>query len=73
MLKAISEPDRVISYAPRSIPQTSMLIKFVMLSAGGKTLNKIIAETGVKIDIEEDGTVYVAASDETAVKSHLNY
>ncbi|MDO4548659.1 MAG: polyribonucleotide nucleotidyltransferase [Clostridia bacterium] len=34
----------------------------------GKTINKIIEQTGVKIDIEDDGSVYIATSDEEAAK-----
>ena len=30
---------------------------------GGKTINRIIAETGVKIDIDDTGLVYIAAPD----------
>jgi polyribonucleotide nucleotidyltransferase len=32
----------------------------------GKTINKIIEETGVKIDIEDDGTVFIATNDAAA-------
>jgi polyribonucleotide nucleotidyltransferase len=35
-----------------------------VIGPGGKTINKIIAETGVKIDIEDDGRVFVAAMDD---------
>ncbi|MDP4144358.1 MAG: polyribonucleotide nucleotidyltransferase [Bacillota bacterium] len=34
-----------------------------VIGAGGKTINKIIAETGVKIDIKEDGKIFVLSSD----------
>lgn len=34
-----------------------------VIGSGGKTINKIIAETGVKIDIEDDGTVFIASVD----------
>jgi polyribonucleotide nucleotidyltransferase len=37
-----------------------------VIGPGGKIINKIIAETGVKIDIEDDGRVFVATSDEKA-------
>lgn len=43
-----------------------------VIGPGGKVINKIIAETGVKIDIEDDGTVLITAPDgisgETALK-----
>ena len=35
-----------------------------VIGSGGKTINKIIDETHVKIDIEDDGTVYVAGVDQ---------
>jgi polyribonucleotide nucleotidyltransferase len=35
----------------------------VLIGSGGKTINKIIDETGVEIDIQDDGTVYVAATE----------
>ena len=33
-----------------------------VIGAGGKIINKIIEETGVKIDIEQDGRVFIASS-----------
>ncbi len=39
-----------------------------VIGKGGKTINKIVEETGVKIDISEDGTVFVASSDAAAIK-----
>ncbi len=35
-----------------------------VIGAGGKIINKIIEETGVKIDIEQDGMVFIASSNE---------
>jgi polyribonucleotide nucleotidyltransferase len=37
-----------------------------VIGPGGKMINKIIEETGVKIDIEDDGRVYIATADEEA-------
>jgi polyribonucleotide nucleotidyltransferase len=34
-----------------------------VIGSGGKTINKIIDETGVKIDIQEDGTVFIYSDD----------
>ncbi len=65
LLECISEPRKEISqYAPKIItfeidPEK---IKDV-IGSGGKTINKIIAETGVKIDIEDDGSVFIASVD----------
>ncbi len=74
MLDEIAEPRKELSpYAPRII---SMMIDpdkiRTVIGPGGKTINKIIAETGVKIDIDDTGLVYIAAPDmnsaEAAVK-----
>ena len=35
-----------------------------VIGSGGKTINKITNETGVKIDIEQDGTIFISAADE---------
>ena len=42
-----------------------------VIGAGGKVINKIIADTGVKIDIKEDGTVYVSSSDHDGVNAAI--
>jgi len=42
-----------------------------VIGPGGKVINKIIDETGVKIDIEDDGRVFVATPDEAAGKRAL--
>ena len=66
MLKAIDKPrEHVSKYAPKieTIKINPDKIREV-IGSGGKTINKIIDETGVKIDIEEDGTVYVAGIDQ---------
>jgi len=39
-----------------------------VIGPGGKVIRGIIEETGVKIDVEDDGTVFVASSDGTAMK-----
>ena len=62
MLKAIDKPRANLSkYAPKieTIKINPEKISEV-IGKGGKTINKIIDETGVKIDIEDDGTVFVA-------------
>ena len=60
MLKAIDRPrPNVSKYAPK-IEIIKINPDKIRDVTGGKTINKIIEETGVKIDIEEDGTVYVS-------------
>ena len=65
MLSTISEPRTELSpYAPKIV---SMIIKpdkiRDVIGPGGKQINQIIDETGVKIDIEQDGTVFIASTD----------
>ena len=65
MLKAIDKPRANLSkYAPKieTIKINPDKIREV-IGTGGKTINKIIEETGVKIDIEDDGTVFVSGVD----------
>ncbi|WP_425499405.1 polyribonucleotide nucleotidyltransferase [Anoxynatronum sibiricum] len=63
MKEVISEPRPELSpYAPRILVMHIHPDKIrEVIGAGGKTINKIVGETGVKIDIENDGTIYIAA------------
>ena len=65
MMPVISEPKQEISkYAPRIVTTTIKVDKIKdVIGPGGKMINKIIDETGVKIDIEEDGQVFIYSSD----------
>ncbi len=68
MMETISEPRAELSpYAPRIITFKIDPDKIrEVIGSGGKTINGIIAQTGVKIDIEDDGTVYIASPDQAA-------
>ena len=61
MLKQIQKPREQISeYAPRFINMMINPEKIRdVIGTGGKVINKIIEETGVKIDIEEDGRIFI--------------
>ena len=61
MLPVISEPRAELSeYAPKIITTRIKVDKIKdVIGTGGKVINKIIEETGVKIDIEEDGQVFI--------------
>ena len=65
MSEAIEEPRADLSkYAPRILTMDVHPDKIRdIIGPGGKVINKIIDETGVKIDIEDDGRVSVAAND----------
>lgn len=61
MLEVIPEPRKELStYAPKIVTTTIDPDKIRdVIGPGGKTINRIIDETGVKIDIQDDGRVYV--------------
>ena len=66
MLACLPEPRKNMSkYAPKIISFNIDPEKIgEVIGSGGKTINKIIDETGVKIDIEDDGRVMIASADE---------
>lgn len=66
MLDRIKEPNKIMSpYAPKIITMHIKPDKIRdVIGAGGKIINKIIEETGVKIDIEQDGRVFIASTNE---------
>ncbi len=66
MNSAISEPREHLSpYAPKILTLHINPDKIRdVIGPSGKQINKIIEETGVKIDIEQDGTVFIASADE---------
>lgn len=66
MLECISEPRKELStYAPKivSLKIDPEKIREV-IGPSGRMINKIIEETGVKIDIEQDGRIYIASPDQ---------
>jgi polyribonucleotide nucleotidyltransferase len=65
MEAAIPSPRADLSpYAPRIVVLKIAVDKIrEVIGPGGKMVNKIIDETGVKIDIEDDGTIYIASPD----------
>ena len=65
MLPVLDKPREDISkYAPRIVSTQIKVDKIKdVIGPGGKMINKIIDETGVKIDIEEDGEVFIYSND----------
>ena len=66
MKKAISEPRKELSkYAPK-ISQFKIPVDKIrdVIGTGGKTITKIIEDTGVEIDIQEDGTILIYGIDQ---------
>ncbi len=73
MLKQIDKPRAELSkYAPRIETMQIKVDKIrEVIGTGGKVINKIIEETGVKIDIEEDGRVCVYSNDGESSKKAI--
>jgi polyribonucleotide nucleotidyltransferase len=74
MLEALPEPRPDLSqYAPRI---TTIKVKpdqiRLIIGPGGKTIKGIVDQTGVAIDVNDDGTVNVASADSDAVKRALD-
>ena len=63
LLRAIAEPRAEVSaYAPKMITMHINPDKIrEVIGSGGKVIQKIVADTGAKIDINDDGTVFIAA------------
>ncbi|MEH6936971.1 polyribonucleotide nucleotidyltransferase [Bacillus sp. JJ664] len=66
MIATISEPRKDLSeFAPKILMMSIKPDKIKdVIGPGGKQINKIIEETGVKIDIEQDGTVFISSVDQ---------
>ena len=71
--EAISEPDEMSPYAPRV---TSMKVPAdkigEVIGPKGKMINTITEETGADVSIEDDGTIYVGASDGPSAESAID-
>ena len=74
MLKAIPAPrEEVAKYAPKMFSTKVPVDKIrEVIGAGGKVIQKIVADTGAKIDIEDDGSVFICAVDADAAKKALS-
>ena len=68
LLAAIPAPRAEVSaYAPKMITMTINPDKIrEVIGSGGKVIQKIVADTGAKIDINDDGTVFIAAVDKAS-------
>ena len=74
MLKQIAKPrEEVSKYAPKILTMKIKPEKIKdVIGTGGKTINKIIEETGVKIDISEEGNVVVYSVDKEAAQKAID-
>jgi len=75
MMDEISEPRKELSpYAPRILSMYVDTEKIrIVIGPGGKTINKIISETGAKIDINDEGLIYIAAPDLDSANAAMKY
>ena len=71
MLKAIAEPRKELAdSAPKMIQMKINPDKIrEVIGSGGKVIQKITADTGCKIDIEDDGSIYIASEDIEACRA----
>ncbi len=69
MLKTLKEPRKQLSkYAPKIVTFKIDPEKIRdVIGTGGKVINQIIAETNVKIDIKDEGDVYVSSADQAMI------
>lgn len=69
MLETLDAPRPQLSkYAPKIVTMTINPDKIRdVIGPGGKMINSIIDQTGVKIDIEQDGTVFIASTDQQGI------
>jgi polyribonucleotide nucleotidyltransferase len=70
MLAVLAEPrPELKEFAPRIITVKIPIDKIgALIGPGGKNIRSLQEETGTKIDIEEDGTVYIASTDSVGAK-----
>ena len=71
LLKAIPEPRKELAKsAPKMIQMKINPDKIrEVIGSGGKVIQKITADTGCKIDIEDDGSIFIASSDIEACRA----
>ena len=71
MLKAIAEPRKELAdSAPKMIQMKINPDKIrEVIGSGGKVIQKICADTGCKIDIEDDGSIFIASEDIEACRA----
>ena len=74
ILKAIPAPSKTLSkYAPKILTYSIPTDKIrEVIGSGGKVIQKITADTGVKIDIEDDGTAFILYIDQAAGEEALS-
>ncbi|MGC0414702.1 polyribonucleotide nucleotidyltransferase [Embleya sp. AB8] len=70
MMEAIDTPDEMSQFAPRIITVKIPVDKIgEVIGPKGKMINQIQDDTGAEITIEDDGTIYIGASDGTSAEA----
>ena len=71
LLKAIPEPRAEVSeFAPKMLSMKIPVDKIrEVIGTGGKVIQKICADTGAKIDIEDDGSIFISAVEKEAIEA----
>ncbi len=71
LLKAIPAPRAEVSeFAPKMLSMKIPVDKIrEVIGTGGKVIQKITADTGAKIDIEDDGSIFISAVDKNAIEA----
>ena len=73
MAEAIDEPDELSPFAPRIISIKVPVDKIgEVIGPKGKMINSITEETGANVSIEDDGTVYIAATDGDSAQAAID-
>jgi len=75
MLEVIPEPRKEMSpYSPRitTIQINPDKIRDV-IGPGGKVIRKIVEETGAQIDVEDDGKIFIASTDQTSARKAIDW
>ena len=75
IVEAIKAPRETVSqYAPK-IKQVKIPVEKIgeVVGSGGKTIKKIIAETGAQVDVEDDGSVNITSSDPVALQKAIDW
>jgi polyribonucleotide nucleotidyltransferase len=75
MLEVIPEPRKEMSpYSPRitTIQINPDKIRDV-IGPGGKVIRKIVEETGAQIDVEDDGKIFIASTDQVSAKKAIDW
>ncbi len=75
IVKAIATPRKQVSSRAPKIKIVKIPVEKIgeVVGSGGKMIKKIIAETGAQVEVEDDGSVFISASDEGAMQKAVEW